>query len=346
MEEEKTAFVFDTNFILQNQKLNEVIKKIDKKYVPYVTQVSIEERKAQQCNDKKKAYERIKESLNQINTLVTLKDTKSLENELKKFKDQVQQVYEKFFEGTIIKYDISSDNFKSILQRAFDKVPPFNDSDNASDKGFKDTVMWLSIMNFFKYNGENEVVFLTDDKGFINKTENLTKEFEEYTGKKIKIKNNSSFETLFENKKQKESVLPKLIPNIENIREQLRDLLDRICWITEYNYYGDEEYYRSFLTCVRFDEAYIKAVLDNLDSIIQEHIFSDGIPASVILERDNRIYNDKKIDIISIEKLNKLYKEIVVNYPEHTSAFVNTITERLNENFEDLEILTDTEVPF
>lgn len=346
MEEEKIAFVFDTNFIVQNKRLDEVLKQLEKKYVPYVTQVSIEERKAQQCIEKKKAYEKIKEEKKQISSLVTLKTMHDLEMELDKFRSLVQQLYEKLFEGTVIKYDISSESFNSILHRAFDKIPPFNDSDNASDKGFKDTLMWLSIMKFFKTNGESEVIFLTDDKGFINKSDILTKEFEEYTGKKIQIKTNAMFGNLLRNTPPKESFYKKGIPNIESIREQLRDILDSICWTTEYNYFGDEEYYRSFLTSIQFDERYIKSVMENLETVIQDHIFSDKILVSVFLDKDSRVYNDRKIDISLIEKLNKLYKEALAKYPEYITALIKTIMEKLNENYEDVDIIADNDVPF
>ncbi len=50
----KKAFVFDTNFIIQNQKLDEVMENLSKEFVVYVTQVSIDERIAQQCIQEKR----------------------------------------------------------------------------------------------------------------------------------------------------------------------------------------------------------------------------------------------------------------------------------------------------
>ena len=346
MGKDKKAFVFDTNFIVQNLKLYEVIDKIDEDYVPYITQVSIEERKAQQCILKKKAYGEVLKLHQELKSIITIKSRTTFDAELIKHKEYVQSSYETLFKDHIIRYDISSELFALILQRAYEKTAPFNDSDGASDKGFKDTLMWLSIMAFFKDNGENEVIFLTDDNGFHNKIDALTKEFEEYTGKKIQIKKNSAFGSLFVNKKETVSVPKKEIPNIESIREQLRDLLENICWVTEYNYFGDEEYYRSFLTSVQFDNAYIKTVMDDLDKIIQENLFSDKIQVSVFLNKDGRIYNDRRIDIAFIEKLHRLYKDTMETYPEHTSAFLKNITEKLNENYEEVDVFDNAEVPF
>ena len=41
---EKKAFVFDTNFIIQNQNLDEALDKLKEKFSVYITQVSIDER--------------------------------------------------------------------------------------------------------------------------------------------------------------------------------------------------------------------------------------------------------------------------------------------------------------
>lgn len=344
MSEERIAFVFDTNFILQNHKLNEVIKQLDEKYVPYVTQVSIEERKAQQCSDKKKAYYNVKDSKKQISSLVILKDEEELNEELEKFRDRVQQTYEKYFEERVIKYDISSEGFDFILRRAFDKTPPF--IEGTSDKGFKDTLLWLSIMEFFKNNGENEVIFLTDDKGFVKKADVLINEFEEYTRKTIQIKENATFDTLLKNNVPKEPVPKKEIPNIESIRKQLRDILDSICWTIEYNYYDEEEYYKSFSTSILFDEMYIKSVMENLETVIQDHLFNEKIKVSVFLDRDGRIQDKRKVDIVLIEKLNKIYKETLEKNPEHIIAMINTITEKLNENYEEPIVGEDIDAPF
>lgn len=346
MEEEKIAFVFDTNFIIKNQQLREVLGKIDKKYVPYVTQVSIEERKAQQCSEKRKAYRKIKEVKKQIPSLIHLKNETELEKEIEQFKEQVQCAYETHFAETIIKYKLSPEWFENILSRAFQKIPPFNDDDNASDKGFKDSLMWISINEYFKNNGENEVVFLTDDKGFLKQADILTKEFEEYTGKKIQIMNNSSFGSLLENTKENEPAQKKDIPNIESIREQLRDILESICWVTEYNDFGDESTDRGFLTNKQFDEMYIREVMEALESIIFNHMFNEQIKISIFLDRDDRIFDDKSIDISVIERLNKLYQDTLKNYPDYIPAFINAVMDRFNENFVDTGYIVDPEVPF
>ena len=51
MIQEKKAFVFDTNFIVQNKRLDTVIEKLQDEYSVYVTQISIDERIAQSCRE-------------------------------------------------------------------------------------------------------------------------------------------------------------------------------------------------------------------------------------------------------------------------------------------------------
>lgn len=57
---DKTAFIFDTNFIIQNRDLDVVIQKLkEKEFVVYITQVAIDERIAQECNKQREKYDAI-----------------------------------------------------------------------------------------------------------------------------------------------------------------------------------------------------------------------------------------------------------------------------------------------
>ena len=57
--EEKKAIVFDTNFIFSRKDLKNDIEKLKDDFIVYVTQVSIEERIAQECRTIKKDYESV-----------------------------------------------------------------------------------------------------------------------------------------------------------------------------------------------------------------------------------------------------------------------------------------------
>lgn len=49
--DEKKAFVFDTNFIIQNKDMTKVVSSLQGGFTVYVTQVSVEELIAQQCRN-------------------------------------------------------------------------------------------------------------------------------------------------------------------------------------------------------------------------------------------------------------------------------------------------------
>lgn len=42
----------------------------------------------------------------------------------------------------------TNQRFDSIVDRAFEKKPPFEGKDKKSDKGFKDALLWESIFEF------------------------------------------------------------------------------------------------------------------------------------------------------------------------------------------------------
>ena len=69
------ALVFDTNFIIQNQKLDKVLSNLQDGYKAYVTQVSVEERIAQQCREIKYKIDSISKIQNDYRGLASLSCT-------------------------------------------------------------------------------------------------------------------------------------------------------------------------------------------------------------------------------------------------------------------------------
>ena len=79
--------------------------------------------------------------------------------------------------NNIMVLPIPSDNrFKGIVQRAFDKAPPFGGKEKNSDKGFKDVLIWESILELTYSHKYANILFYTKDKGF---KEILKEEFQE-----------------------------------------------------------------------------------------------------------------------------------------------------------------------
>lgn len=70
----------------------------------------------------------------------------------------------------------SKDRFESIVNRAFNKLPPFEGKDKKSDKGFKDALLWESILAFALNHPNSRIIYYSKDNVF---DEFLLKEFTE-----------------------------------------------------------------------------------------------------------------------------------------------------------------------
>lgn len=66
--------------------------------------------------------------------------------------------------------------YQSIVERAFAKKPPFEGKDKKSDKGFKDALLWESILEFVSQHDAAKVIFYSKDNIFGGE---LEKEFSE-----------------------------------------------------------------------------------------------------------------------------------------------------------------------
>jgi hypothetical protein len=60
----------------------------------------------------------------------------------------------------------SNIRFDSIVKRAFEKRPPFEGSEGGSDKGFKDALLWESILEYNSIHQELNMILYSSDKLF------------------------------------------------------------------------------------------------------------------------------------------------------------------------------------
>lgn len=77
----------------------------------------------------------------------------------------------------VIELPIAPNNrFESIVNRAFSKLPPFEGKEKKSDKGFKDALLWESILEFALKHRNSKILYYSKDNAF---GEFLLKEFAE-----------------------------------------------------------------------------------------------------------------------------------------------------------------------
>lgn len=80
--------------------------------------------------------------------------------------------------NTVIELPIATSNrFESIVKRAFEKQPPFEGKDKKSDKGFKDALLWESILEFASTHSSSKIIYYSKDNVF---DEFLLREFAEH----------------------------------------------------------------------------------------------------------------------------------------------------------------------
>ncbi len=346
----KKAFVFDTNFIIQNPHLDEVVENLKKDYVVYVTQVSIDERIAQQCRDLKSDYENIEKNIQNYSNIANITFKITFENACKFYEEGIQKNYENTFHDKIIPFKKTGTTLSTIIARANKKLPPFSDAKDASDKGFKDCLLWLSLIAFFKSNGENEIVFVTDDSGFKNKTSFLCKEFSDETGKSIEFKPNSFYKDyLLANESPTEEPTIALIPeNLDSIRDEIETTIKNLCVAEIVDPWGDPELTKTFVTSQLLDKEYAKFIFDCLQTTLKSHIFEKAIPASTVFDFDGRISNrEADIPINALEKALALYEKINSKYPEYSNQFFEAVAKILNQNYMPIPNPSDSDdLPF
>lgn len=79
------------------------------------------------------------------------------------FKDKCQEFMKKY---NLEQADTPKIDQNELINRSVNKLPPFKGKTEESDKGFKDTILWYSILEFVKKEPNHKLIFLTTDDIF------------------------------------------------------------------------------------------------------------------------------------------------------------------------------------
>lgn len=330
---EKTAFIFDTNFIVQNNDLNSVVKELENRnYVVYVPQVAIEERIAQECLKIKQEYDNLLKLKDRYSKIANIEITVKYEKSAQKHQVGMFAKYRRLFDTRILPLIFSESRFKVVFERAKIKEPPF--VKGSSDKGFKDTLMWLSILDYFKEKGETKVVFVTDDNAFLEQKDVLEEEFVCETGKTIEIKKNTAYREIIEPNANDEKKYVDIPEGINELRDRIEETLDNIRIILETDDWGNYITRETYKTHTPFSKNEIIALFEGLNSFINSHIFERNVMASVLFDnKEGIIDGDEMVSMESLEEVEKLYALIKKEYSSYMDQFYNAAVNILNRNF-------------
>lgn len=357
---EKTAIVFDTNFIKSNNKnLDEVIELFrNKGYKVFVPQIVINEIVYRKCRDEYKRYNEIEDFYNKHKLFIKPCEYLYTYEEIEEYiKSTLQERYYQKFSNMVIPYNTTETLFKTTLERAYKKIPPFVESE--SDRGFKDTLIWLSIIEYFKTVDIDSIVLLTDDKGFGNNYAYLKQEFINNTGKSIEIEK-SSFYTDMIKEEQKDNIIQHnheiSEEELDVLREEIYNCVYNICkgiGVYEYAFKQEEYEYNIFTINTHYTEQNIKNMFSNLEKNINIHILQQNINITCILDDTEYVINSNDIPLKKGKNLLNLYKKIEQKYPFFINQFYTAVTNLINnlcyrepDNNSYINTISDDEAPF
>ncbi|MDD2656171.1 MAG: PIN domain-containing protein [Patescibacteria group bacterium] len=198
---QKTKIVVDTNFVHYDldDKLDKIfngnltyIKKfieendLSDKLTIVVPDFVIQERISQLAWDTEIKVSKILENLDKLKTLRVGVNVKEL---LKKDHKKIitRRAYKILKDNAIEILDTVKFDSGVLMDRSLKKKAPFT---KGGDKGFKDTVIWLSILEYVKKNPNFDYIFCTNDNVF--GSDSCKEEFKTFSKKNYCIQDNTT----------------------------------------------------------------------------------------------------------------------------------------------------------
>lgn len=131
--------------------------------------------------------------------------------------------------GTV-KVDIApyppNEALQGLIQRVISKLPPFEGKDKESDKGFKDALIWESLLDYKKRNTKDVLVLYSKDKRITDAL--LEKEYKGLFGEKIHMifrDNPNSHKTLLDKLRELSDVEEERATFSQQLKDRLVSLI-------------------------------------------------------------------------------------------------------------------------
>lgn len=352
----KNVVIVDTNFFVNNTgNIKEIVKELQEKEIEvYVPELVKEEFINIQLRKLEEAYSKL-ENLKNLQKIIDLKYRKK-EVTRKMVEGIYNNIFEENFKNKIIVYN-KEGMLDRVLERNKYKKPPFYNENNSSDKGFKDTIILLTIIDFISSFGDDAIFyFITSDNGFIKYKNEIEKEIFDKCAKNITIVEGKDKNKVYKelniveeksNQEEKtENIFSKEEINIEEIRKRINELMDIFIWTTSFDYYGNLQDERRFEISNYINNEKTEKFLNSIDGIIEDNIFRNEILVETFFETDEWVFSKNSIDVDTMKEISELYKK--VKDTKYKEAFINYISQRINENKVNnmFTVESDDDLPF
>ena len=249
----------------------------------------------------------------------------------KKSNERIDTFIQHEMEAEIVLNPFKDNALEILFERYHSKQPPFASDPKASDKGWKDTLIWLSLIEYAKTSELDEFLFVSNDSAFSKYKQSLIEEFKEKTGKKvdiIEINDNHDLLKFLGIEKEKAKSDSKGISEetIKFIKQSIREVM------TLYTQKGEIDPRPPFRF---FNNVTIEQCERFCDEILKcgdDYLFEDRINIEPILEK---CFGDcHVIGVLTPKEFNnfrKCWADIKENYQDKKNAFLTAIKDEFNK---------------
>lgn len=361
-----TIIVLDTNILREIRLLKDIKIFIDKHTKIgdiYITETVLDELTNSSHNlMEKEVIETLSKYSFMYKLLEIEYDMKKIHS--KEYFQEIKTIIKDLFEDNII--SLGTINLNEVYERAIKKIPPF-DNTKPSDSGFKDTLIWLSILNY-DFKNYSEILFITKDKIFKKNEKFFQKEFEKKHDKLIYILDELPSKNiddpnkqikLSEDKKNAEDYQETILNDYHKIyafKNDLEEILNEIVYITKLNYDYYEYDELRFIIHQHINITDLESFKTHLISLVEDNGLSPDLKVldflSPYCDTEN-ISENYNIKVNSVFKLLEIISRFQKVLPRYTNTLLSAINNKINtetyqldtSNIEAIDI-SDDSLPF
>lgn len=317
----ENCVIFDTNILNENKLMLTTIKeKITSFADIMIPRMVIEEIEGQKSRVIRDDYNKIKSLIDKNSSYFKYEEKFKLDDSLTKNEKDIAKWFETYCDNNILEYGNIS--LKDITSRAKYKLPPFINENGSSDKGFKDTIIWLSILNSEKLNSYKKVVFVTNDKTGFGK--NIKELFDEYNANNDNsIVICSSIEELYKVLNIEDSNANVIIEDLQqekmdfedimDLKRKLNDCLNKLLYTTYEDAWGNSCTEQNFNIYTKVNIKDIEYFLESLDNYLKENIFFNYLDITELLQSCGIDSAGENVSSEDLSQLNSIYHSLKNN---------------------------------